>query len=252
MLTFLFWNIRGRDLLPHIGALVDEHAVDVVVLAESEIPAKLLLRGLRSGGAEFLIRGSAAAPCQVAVRRAAGDLKLLESYSRYTFYRLTGDARPPLTLVALHAHSKRFYAPADQLSFACELRLDLRAVERRQRHRRTLMVGDFNMDPFEPAMVSTAGLHAVLSRDIAEQGSRIVDGRRHDFFFNPTWSLMGDPVLPGSYFLPRLAPGRVLLAHLRSGAPSTRSAAGLARRRRAADLDHPRRPPGHLEAPARW
>lgn len=194
MLNFLFWNVRGRDATAHITALIDEHAVDVVVLAEPPRSPQLRSR------AGFHVPSTADDRCLVAVRRARCELRPLESYSHYTFYRLDGATHPSLTLVAVHAPSKLFYSAADQLAFACDLRLDLGAVERRQQHQRTVVVGDFNMDPFEPAMVGTTGLHAVLGRDIAERGARTVAGRRHDFFFNPMWSLMGRPALPGSYF----------------------------------------------------
>src|SRR5688572_32875155 len=48
MTTFLFWNLNRRPLLPLIRALVEEHGVDVLVLAESQLLPEVLLEELNA------------------------------------------------------------------------------------------------------------------------------------------------------------------------------------------------------------
>lgn len=69
-------------------------------------------------------------------------------------------------------------------------------------HSRTVLVGDFNMNPFEAGIVSAGALHGVMCRKIAQQGSRTVQRRRYLFFYNPMWGLLGDttPGPPGTYY----------------------------------------------------
>jgi hypothetical protein len=55
-----------------------------------------------------------------------------------------------------------------------------------------VVLGDFNMDPFEPAMIGALGFHALASPRTARQGSRTVSGEAYDFFHNPMWGLFGD------------------------------------------------------------
>ena len=50
MLTFLFWNVNKKPLQNFIAALVEEHRVDVLILAESEITDVGMLRALNPGG----------------------------------------------------------------------------------------------------------------------------------------------------------------------------------------------------------
>jgi hypothetical protein len=67
-----------------------------------------------------------------------------------------------------------------------------------------VLVGDLNMSPFENGVVSAAGLHGVMSRQVARKGSRIVQSREYPFLYNPMWNLMGDepPGPPGTYYYP--------------------------------------------------
>jgi hypothetical protein len=63
-------------------------------------------------------------------------------------------------------------------------------------------MGDLNVNPFEAGMVGTGGLHAVMSREVASRGSRTVQAREYDFFYNPMWAHFGDRQNgpPGTYY----------------------------------------------------
>jgi len=43
MINFLFWNLRGKPLKEHVTTLCREHEVDILILAESNIPQAELL-----------------------------------------------------------------------------------------------------------------------------------------------------------------------------------------------------------------
>ena len=59
-------------------------------------------------------------------------------------------------------------------------------------HTRTVIVGDFNMNPFEPGMAGILGFQAVMDRRIAQRITRTVDRKEYSFFYNPMWSRLGD------------------------------------------------------------
>jgi endonuclease/exonuclease/phosphatase family metal-dependent hydrolase len=69
-------------------------------------------------------------------------------------------------------------------------------------HRRTVAVGDFNMNPFEPGLVATKAFHGVMTKRLAHTVNRL--SRRADYpcFYNPMWQLFGDrtPQPPGTHF----------------------------------------------------
>ncbi|WP_437929172.1 hypothetical protein WMF37_07840 [Sorangium sp. So ce291] len=111
-------------------------------------------------------------------------------------------ARQDMLLGVVHLRSK-LYQREDSQAFACvELSRVLDEQERKLGHRRTILTGDFNMNPFENGIVSAAGLNAVMDRSVAARGERTVEGRSHPFFYNPMWSRFGDgsPGPPGTYY----------------------------------------------------
>jgi hypothetical protein len=69
-------------------------------------------------------------------------------------------------------------------------------------HRRTVLVGDLNMNPFEDGVAGCDGLHAVMTRDIARSGGRTIDAVHRPFFYNPMWQFFGDRpgAPPGTHY----------------------------------------------------
>lgn len=70
------------------------------------------------------------------------------------------------------------------------------------KHQRSVVFGDFNANPFEPAVVGSRGLHSISVKHVGRRHSRMVMGQAQDFFFNPMWSLLGhrSGKPPGSYY----------------------------------------------------
>jgi len=54
-----------------------------------------------------------------------------------------------------------------------------------------MVIGDFNMDPFEPGMTSAFGFHAIMVKNEVRT-SRVVQGRDYSMFYNPMWGKFGD------------------------------------------------------------
>src|SRR5215211_5035003 len=69
-------------------------------------------------------------------------------------------------------------------------------------HQRTVLVGDFNMNPFDLGMVGAQALNAVMTRDLARREGRTVAGRPYRYFYNPMWGCYGDrtPGPAGTYY----------------------------------------------------
>jgi endonuclease/exonuclease/phosphatase family metal-dependent hydrolase len=79
--------------------------------------------------------------------------------------------------------SKLFRGPADQYHAARSLREKIVEAEDSAGHQNSLLIGDFNMNPFEEGMNAADGLHGVMDKQIAERMSRRFQRKKKwDFF----------------------------------------------------------------------
>ena len=107
-------------------------------------------------------------------------------------------------LVGVHFPSKSYANDSDYNAMAQLLKQSIEKAERTTKDCKTVVVGDFNMNPFEEAMVAAYAMHSVSDRNMALKGSRIVRSQSYTMFYNPMWNLLGDAAKPsGTYFYPR-------------------------------------------------
>ena len=94
----------------------------------------------------------------------------------------------------MHLRSKLYANSGDQYGLVRNLSHAILRHEAEEGHRRTIVIGDFNMDPFEEAMLACDGLHALMSRrEIAvRRGQRRWGDGDYEMFFNPMWQHFGD------------------------------------------------------------
>jgi len=207
MLTFLFWNINGKPLERTIRRLVVRHAVDVLILAECGIePARMLtVLNANGQGGTYTFWLSEGRRVHIYTRLPSDAVQPLFDGPHFSARRLRPLSGDEVLLIAAHRRSKLYQRSESQQLACVDFARDVRELEERIGHRRTVLVGDLNMDPFEPGVVAANGLHAVASKQVALQGTREVDGRAYPFFYNPMWACLGerDASPPGTYHFRR-------------------------------------------------
>jgi exonuclease III len=200
---FLFWNINRKPLAEVVADLADEHKADVIVLAECNIdPATMLMALNRGPGSGFHFPTSPNKSIKILTRFSRDFVRPVYDSDRLSVRRLNLPSRSELLLAALHFPSKLFMSDDDQVLECTALARTISDQEKRVGHQRTVLVGDFNMNPFESGMVGAAALHSVMSRQISSRGSRTVQGQEYPFFYNPMWNHLGDARshTAGTYF----------------------------------------------------
>lgn len=210
MLTFLFWNMGGKlpkktpakkvaerdnHLNEIIGNLTRRHAVDILMIAEWPIPLSDILKSINRNNPIPFKEPDPNSLCErVAIfpRSTVASLSRVAESARFTLrrVRVMPATRPSFLLLVAHLASKLYLSEGSQTAQAPGFNLEIRKAESNQR--RTIVVGDLNMNPFDDAMVIAEGFNAVMTREIALRGSRVVDGIAHPYFYNPMWSCFGD------------------------------------------------------------
>ena len=205
----LFWNTGKRPVVDLLRNLSRRRDVDILVLAEVAAPIAEVVNQLNEGAeqtyfvAQERLPKSFNRPLHVLTRLNEDRVVAIRDSAGIAVKRVFPIIGLDFTIVAVHLRSKLYQShQVDQALGAVSINADIEAIERDVGHRRTLVIGDFNMNPFEPGLVSFDCFHAVMSRRTAQRRSRKIDGRERFYFYNPMWNHFGDhpPNPPGSYY----------------------------------------------------
>ena len=196
MTSFLFWNVMKKDLRSLIAQAVVEHDVDILLLGESGVSDRDMAAALSGASQQSYIAMSehtdkvrlfTRLPPARWIRRQTDSLS-----ARMAIWSAPIGRPPGILLAVAHFISKSNASREEQAMLAVELATEIKAVETTVGHERTVVVGDLNMNPFEPGVAGALALHAVMTRKLAEGVDRVVQGKRYRFFYNPMWGLFGD------------------------------------------------------------
>jgi len=204
----VFWNTnKGRnvDALRH---LADRFLPDILLVAELGLSPSSVLRALR-GSLAGSYKYKSDPKDKVQVFSVFGSNVLKRRFSNALGSAVGFTLRVPstqeLSMLAIHLPSKFGFSDKSQEIEATNLRRDIELFESSVGHDRTVVVGDFNMMPFEASMGATTTLYALMDKKLVTGGSRVVQGQSYRYFYNPMWSLLGDltPGPPGTmYYFP--------------------------------------------------
>lgn len=194
MTTFLFWNVQKKRLDGHVVRLAQQHGVDILLLAEHSQPDAALFAQLNTvhpyqrvtthNRFGVYVSFDAARMIRLAPpTTAAGD--------RADFWALDLGQKNTLLLVLVHGLDMINYDEQSRSLFFERLHTSITWIEDNNpavRHKRTVVVGDFNANPFEAAVGGVRGLHALRVPDVGGRRTRSVQNQPYPFFCNPMWS----------------------------------------------------------------
>lgn len=195
LVTFLFWNVFKRPLETRIARIAAAHSVDVLMLAEYETEPGALLTALNAAGNS--VYNLPFDPSQrIKIFTRLPETSLLPQFNdvsgRLTIRRLRLPATQDVLLGVVHLVSKADFSDEEQGELAGTISADLNRVEDELQSRRTILVGDFNMNPFDKGIISARGFHATMTKRQAGKKERIVQRRKYRYFYNPMWGHFGD------------------------------------------------------------
>ncbi len=193
MCRIVFWNLKRKDLTHLVCNLAASTKADVLVFNECAAPIEKTLQALRSNVNKgfFVPTSNSTDRFHCFCRDSVLDLVEVHKGIRTSVRKLRLRARPIL-LALVHGVDFRNYDSSARQSFAQSLAEELRFVQSEQGHNRLILMGDLNMNPFDPGMNLPTGLNAMMTRACVTAGHRTYLGIQYDFYYNPMWSLFGD------------------------------------------------------------
>lgn len=208
-MNLAFWNLNKKDLGGELRDLVRACGLHLLILAECSLSDDEVLDAVNTGSGPDFVKDPFNGFSRIRFFYTKLELRAFsddeEEGSHVAIRRVRLPQGGDVTLVAVHLRSKRESDVADQTVQAQRLRKKIEEAEAAAEHDRTLVLGDFNMNPFEQGLVAAEALHAVMDRRTARKCERTVQKQRRKFFFNPMWSRLGDASdgPPGTYYYVR-------------------------------------------------
>lgn len=199
----LFWNANRKDINQLLVDVIEENRLDILALAEYTDSTIELISQLTSRGIDFYpIPQINCDRIHLFCRYTPGQIKLYPETSYYTAKGIPHAQIGYLTFVFVHLSSKLRNNDQEELhEYSRQLKLDIESIEKEVESDLTIVVGDFNMNPFEKGMLSATGMHAFPTKYEANKKSRIVKGKSYKMFYNPMWAFFGDLNTPnGTYY----------------------------------------------------
>lgn len=196
-MKYLFWNTNKRKVINKVLCqLILEYKPDIIGLAEYEDEITVLLDMLQNSGATYYSIPPMGARIFIISKFPN---TIVEHGKEDTHYVVKGFPynEGMHKVVFVHLPSKREDEGGRRIAVLRKVR------EAIDPSGKVLIIGDFNMNPFDKAMTSVLEMNAVSSARIARKGTRTYVGEKYPFFYNPMWNFLGDSNEPlGTYYYP--------------------------------------------------
>jgi endonuclease/exonuclease/phosphatase (EEP) superfamily protein YafD len=193
LLRIIFWNVKGKNLNNFVCAIATSTNADVVILNENSVEIGETLKDLQNNVSRdfYCPQAGPKKRFHCFSRNHNLDLSEVHDGSRTSVRKLQiGSHRTLLALV--HGVDVRNYDAETRQSVAQSLADEMRFVRQQQRISNLVLLGDFNMNPYDSVMNLAQGMNAMMTRSCIERGSRRFLDKDYDFYYNPMWSLLGD------------------------------------------------------------
>lgn len=207
-MRYLFWNTAKEQVDDEIVSLIVEYQADIVGLAEYRGNIAFILDELLKYNVEMEIFPSILDQTDkicIISKIPKHKVSIHRTYKNYSIYTIPHKRLGMHIIAFVHLPAKNSGSDHLNLYSIQKLKDDLTEIlNDEQDEQEIIVVGDFNLNPFDTNMVSLLGMNAISSRREVLTKS----GKRSELlFYNPMWNLLGDVLLPeGTYYYKQATP----------------------------------------------
>ncbi len=193
MYSFLFWNIANSCSSDVVSDVSIHTSADFLILAENCLDTNAFLKNINSKSHnqyKFCVKNER--KLTIFSTLLYTEFRVIKTQSRYLLALEIIKNNTKIILFALHLPSKLRTDDSDRRFISRKVIAEINTIEDECGHKNSLVVGDFNMNPFEDGMVEVDAFNSVMSSDIANKRSRKVHTKEYTYFYNPMWGHFGD------------------------------------------------------------
>lgn len=169
-LRFLFWNANKKapDLV--ITELAKEFSVDIIFLVEYSGCVNNLSSLIgQTVGQSYIVSSGMNKRFACLHRHPSIGLNEIAYHGRFSVRKLLLGALPTLVCI-VHGVDAMNNRSATRMSFAQEMMADLRRLSRENEVPSLVILGDFNLNPYDEAMNQFAVFNAMMSKSCISRG----------------------------------------------------------------------------------
>lgn len=206
-MKFLFWNIQKKPLVKEVAELIIESGSNICAFAEmsDETHEEIIIVLKNKYGVEGFLRHTPGCNrIKIIIIGKNNEIELLNQHQYYSLVK-TCNRENNLIIAFVHFPSKLYCSLNDLRAISEKLSKQVTLEEDNNSIVDSLLIGDFNVDPFEMPLISFSGLSATngLVCSKREQVTRL--GEKSKLFYNPMWTLYSNyKDRPGSHKYSRL------------------------------------------------
>jgi exonuclease III len=189
----IFWNVNRKDLTVFVCALAKSTKADVIVLNENLVESSETLNALKQNVSDdfYIPLPLLEKRFHCFCRKPNLDMSEVHSGERSSVRNFRIGSHRVL-LVLVHGVDIRNNDAETCQTFAQSLASDISLIKEQQNTNKLVVLGDFNMNPYDRGMNLAPGWNAMMTRSCVAPGSRRHYGKEYEFYYNPMWSLFGD------------------------------------------------------------
>jgi len=194
----LVWNINHNKVDDLLSQAAEDEKLDIIVVIEPNSNPGSLIPKINQKKVRFVHNSDSCLHVELYSRFNQPQIKNIYSSKRTTSWNIEVGLNQELTIIATHFVDKWSNTYEDQIVKIHDLLEEISLIESKLKHRNVILIGDFNLNPYDSIMYAPHQLHAISCRKTVK---RLAIRKNGDVFYNPSWNLFGDNAgVPGTYY----------------------------------------------------
>ena len=197
-MKLLFWNLKKNSINNYLIECLNENEIDVAVLAEY---SGLDFDYIESVSEYSHIEGFGGSDKITMLVKTGIEVIVKRESSRYVIYHIVFNGFE-YNLVGTHLQDRIHTDKEIRILTIGRLVNDLSNLERSSNCNNSMIIGDFNANPFDDELLRISAFNAVLFKKVIEKSeTRTVDNKKYRRFYNPILNYLSeDTETYGSYY----------------------------------------------------
>ncbi len=206
-ITIGFWNVNKKELSDSLVDFTLENGLDILCLAEvNEQTINHYLEKVNALSDSDYVKLESSPKAKVVVLSRLSESTFTDKSDSYLSDRMvsyavdmshdevTKTSKIRFNLIVIHFYAKNYWSNISQSMECVCINQYIKEVEKQCGNENTIVIGDFNMNPYESGMVAANGFHAIPDLEYIKQApnGRTVANVDYPFFYNPMWNFLGD------------------------------------------------------------